>query len=56
MELTPEQRTEILERLDMIESKIDQIQRDLDVMMEIHELLHPHELERARREVRSNDC
>lgn len=50
-QLTEKEAEQILDRLDDLEEKIDAIQRDLNVMMQIHEMLHPEELERARREV-----
>ena len=53
-ELTEKEAEEILKRLDEIEEKIDAIRRDLDVMMQIHELLHPEELEKARSRLRAN--
>lgn len=46
-----ERAEQILVRLTEIEEKIDEIQRNICVMIQIHEMLHPDELERARRMV-----
>lgn len=50
-QLSEQEAERILERLEELEAKIDEIKRNVDVMMQIHELLHPEELARARMEV-----
>lgn len=47
-ELTEKEAEQILTKLDDLDGKIDEIQRNVRVMMRIHEMLHPEELERAR--------
>lgn len=50
-QLSEEEIEQILAKLEEIDEKIDEIRRDLDVMLEIHEMLHPEALERARETV-----
>lgn len=54
--LTDGEAEQILDKLDELEAKIDEIARDIEVMMQIHEMLHPDELEKARREVEGDDA
>lgn len=49
--ITEKEAEKILEKLDELEATIDDIARNVRVMMQIHEMLHPEELARARREV-----
>lgn len=49
--ITEKEAEKILEKLDELEETIDDIARNVRVMMQIHEMLHPEELERARRKV-----
>lgn len=49
--LSEQEKQRILSKLDEMEQKIDAIQKDLNVLLEIHEMLHPEELEKARQRV-----
>lgn len=53
--LTEKEAEQIIDQLDEMEKKTDDIRRNVKVMMQIHELLHPEELEKARRVVDSSE-
>lgn len=50
-ELTNKERERVLEKLEELEATIDAIKRDVRVMMQIHELLHPELVEEARQQL-----